>query len=183
MSRNQYTVARKSVWYVLRTLLAIVVIIVLAFIVFVEAMYISNIYILVTEGMEARAECILQNGSTAGLTEYFTQDFVALDHALYDGAYSEYTISNFLYKLQVQSIVALPWDNTASVRVTERMLALSGKANEGAPSEKLPAWVDVRYRVKLSRMQGRWYISDIILLEENPVDPPKPTPNLALIPQ
>lgn len=185
MARNQYTVARKSIWYVLRTLLIIVTLVVAALYVFVGAMHVSNIYILVSEGMEKRAACILEGGSVNELTEYFTEEFVAKDAALYDGEYSGYTISNFIYKLDVNRLMVLPWDKTASVRVTERMLSLSGKPK---PDEELPedaappAWTPVRYSVKLRRVEGRWYIADIILLETNPEAEAKPTPNMGLLP-
>ncbi len=55
MSRNRYTVARKSIWYVLRTMLAIVAVVIIALYAFIGAMHVSNIYILVSEGMELRA--------------------------------------------------------------------------------------------------------------------------------
>ncbi|NCB31808.1 MAG: hypothetical protein EOM66_10430 [Clostridia bacterium] len=183
MSRNQYTVARKSIWFVLRTLLIIVALIVAALYVFIGAMHVSNIYILVSEGMEKRAECILEGGSVNELTEYFTQDFVSKDAALYNDRYVNYTVTNFIYKLDVNSLLVLPWDTSASMKVTERLLSLSGTPNEGLPEDaKLPAWTPARYSVKLRRMNGRWYISDMILLQENPAEAPKPTPDMNLMP-
>ena len=183
MARNQYSVARKSIWYVLRTLLVIVALVVAALYVFIGAMHVSNIYILVSEGMEKRAACILEGGSVNELTEYFTEDFVAKDAALYDGAYSGFTITNFIYMLDVSSLMVLPWDTSASMKVTERMLSLSGTPNDGTPEdEKPPAWTPMRYSVKLKRIDERWYISDIILLEENPAQAVKPTPDMSLLP-
>jgi len=183
MARNQYTVARKSIWYVLRTLLIIVALVVAALYVFIGAMHVSNIYILVSEGMEKRAACILEGGSVNELTEYFTEEFVAKDPALYAGTYNGFTINNFIYKLDVTSLMVLPWDTSASMKVTERMLSLSGTPNDGMPEDaKLPAWTPVRYNVKLKRIGDRWYISDIILLEENPSQAPKPTPDMSLLP-
>lgn len=183
MARNQYTVARKSIWYVLRTLLIIAALVVTALYVFIGAMHVSNIYILVSEGMERRAECILKGGSVNELTEYFTEDFVSKDAALYDGKYSGYTVTNFIYKLDVDSLAVLPWDTAASMKVTERLLSLSGTPDEGTPEDaKLPPWTPVRYGVKLRRIDGRWYIGDIILLEENPREMVKPTPDLSLLP-
>ena len=55
MPKNQYAIARRSIWYLLRTLLVIALIVVLCLTAFVTAMHISNIYILVTEGLELRA--------------------------------------------------------------------------------------------------------------------------------
>lgn len=183
MARNQYTVARKSIWYVLRTLLVGVALVVAALYMFIGAMHVSNIYVLVTEGMEKRAACILENGSVNELTEYFTEEFVARDAALYDGAYHDYTITNFIYKLDVDSLMVLPWDTSASMKVRERMLSLSGTPHEGVDADsKPPAWAPVRYSVKLKRIHERWYISDIILLEKNPAEAVKPTPDMSQLP-
>lgn len=182
MSRNQYTVARKSIWYVLRTLLLVVALVVAALYAFIGAMHVSNIYILVSEGMEKRAECILKGEPVSELTEYFTEDFVAKDQALYDGKYADYTVTNFIYKLDPAGLFVLPWDTAASMKVTERLLSLSGTPNEGAAGAQLPQWTPARYNVKLRRIQGRWYISDVILLEENPPIKQKPTPDMSLLP-
>ena len=81
MPKNQYAIARRSIWYLLRTLLVIALIVVLCLTAFVTAMHISNIYILVTEGLELRAGYILQGGEIAPLTEYFTENFIAQDPA------------------------------------------------------------------------------------------------------
>ena len=108
MSRNQYAIARRSIWYMLRTLLSVALVIVLCLGVFVTAMHISNIYILVTEGLELRAEYVLQGGEITALTEYFSEEFVAKDPALYDGAYADFKVTNFIYKLEIKSLFALP---------------------------------------------------------------------------
>ena len=93
MPKNQYAIARRSIWYLLRTLLVIALIVVLCLTAFVTAMHISNIYILVTEGLELRAGYILQGGEIAPLTEYFTENFIAQDPALYAGTYSSFNVT------------------------------------------------------------------------------------------
>ena len=115
MPKNQYAIARRSIWYLLRTLLVIALIVVLCLTAFVTAMHISNIYILVTEGLELRAGYILQGGEIAPLTEYFTENFIAQDPALYAGTYSSFNVTNFIYKIEVKSLLTLPGDSTATV--------------------------------------------------------------------
>lgn len=183
MARNQYTVARRSIWYVLRSLLVLVLLVVLCLAVFIGAMHMSNIYVLVTEGLEKRAACILENGSPNELSEYFTEDFIAQDQALYAGTYEGYTVTNFIYKLAPESIFVLPWDTVASMRVSESLLSLSGSANEGTADTALPPWTPCRYTVKLRRIDGRWFISNLLLLEENPEQAPRPTPDMSLLPE
>lgn len=116
MPKNQYAIARRSIWYLLRTLLVIALIVVLCLTAFVTAMHISNIYILVTEGLELRAGYILQGGEIAPLTEYFTENFIAQDPALYAGTYSNFNVTNFIYKIEVKSLLTLPGDSTATVK-------------------------------------------------------------------
>ena len=139
MPKNQYAIARRSIWYLLRTLLVIALIVVLCLTAFVTAMHISNIYILVTEGLELRAGYILQGGEIAPLTEYFTENFIAQDPALYAGTYSSFNVTNFIYKIEVKSLLTLPGDSTATVKVYEKMLSVSGSPMEGTdPEAQLP---------------------------------------------
>ena len=178
MPKNQYAIARRSIWYLLRTLLVIALIVVLCLTAFVAAMNISSVYILVTEGLELRAKYILQGGEISSLTEYFTENFIAQDPALYAGAYSGFNVTNFIYKIEVKSILALPGDNSATVKVYEKLLSISGSPIEGAdPDAKLPQWVPATYNVKLRKIKDRWYISDMILLKQNPAEKPLPTPD------
>ncbi len=180
MSKNQYAIARRSIWYLLRTLLAIALIVVLCLAAFVAAMNISSVYILVTEGLELRAKYILQGGEISSLTEYFTEGFIAQDPALYAGTYSDFSVTNFIYKIEVKSILALPGDSSATVKVYEKLLSVSGSPIEGTDQEaQLPRWIPATYNVKLKKIKDRWYISDMILLKQNPPEKPLPTPDLS----
>lgn len=179
MPKNQYAIARRSIWYLLRNLLVLALIVVLCLAAFVTAMNISNIYILVTEGLELRAGYILQGGEIASLTEYFTESFVAQDAALYAGTYDSFSVTNFIYKIEVKSFFMLPGDSSATVKVYEKLLSLSGSPKEGTDQDaQLPQWTPATYNVKLKRVKGRWYINDMILLEQNPTEKPLPTPDM-----
>ena len=63
MARNSYGIAKRSIWYVLRTLIITAAIVALCLGVFIEGLHISNLYILVTEGMEKRA-ALIETGKT-----------------------------------------------------------------------------------------------------------------------
>lgn len=183
MSRNQYAIARRSIWYLLRTLLSVVLVIVLCLGVFVTAMHISSLYILVTEGLELRAQYILQGGDINTLTEYFTQDFVAKDPALYDEEYGDFKVTNFIYKIEIKNLFVLPWYKNATVKVYEKLLSISGSPNEGAPEGiTMPEWPAAVYNVKLTKVDGRWYINDMLLLVNSPEEAPAPTPDYSLLP-
>lgn len=185
MARSQYAIARRSIWYLLRTLLTIALIAVLCLGVFVTAMHISSVYILVTEGLELRAGYILQQDAEdlATLSEYFTPEFVAKDPALYDGTYGHYKVTNFLYNLRVQRLFVLPWEKKATVRVYEDMLSVSASLKDDAPEgTTFTDWVPAIYSVEVTKVDGRWYISDMRLIQQNPAEAVLPTPDYSLLP-
>ena len=182
MSRNKYAVARRSIWYVLRTLLIITAIVALCLGVFVEGMYVSNLFILVTEALEQRAECILTDGAVLELTEYFTEDFVRNDTELYAGLYDAFTMASFDYRVDVEKINVLPWYNRATMQVLTQLAAVNASANDPDSGAKLPEWASARYAVTFARDGSRWYITGMTLLEKDPVLEPVPTPDYSLLP-
>lgn len=181
MSKNKYKVARRSVWYLMRTLLIIMAIIIMALAAFLTAMHVSNMYILATEGMQKRAESVLKDGSVLELTEYFTQGFIDGDEPLHAGAYSDFTISDYNYRLSIEGITVFPWSDSAKMRVVERITNLSGALNDTAEDQTatLPEWPVRRYNIIFSRIDTRWYISELELLEENPELKVKGTPDIS----
>ena len=182
MSRNQYAIARRSRWYLLRTMLSVALVIVLCLGAFVTAMHISNIYILVTEGLELRAEYVLEGGEINTLTEYFSEEFVAKDPALYDNAYGDFDVTNFIYKLEIKKLFVLPWERNATVKVYEKMLSVSASPKEGAPEDaQFPEWPAALYNVKLTKIDGRWYIKDMLRLMDDPQEAALPTPDMSLL--
>lgn len=182
MSRNKYAVASRSIWYVLRTLLIITAIVALCFGVFVEGMYVSNLYILVTEGFAERAECILTDGAVLELTEYFTEEFVRNDYVLYEGRYDAFTVANFDYRVDIESVTVLPWNKRASMTILTQLAAINAAVNDAESGAELPEWVPARYSVTFARDGSRWYITGMALLEENPEIKPVPTPDYSLLP-
>ena len=99
MGRSRGEVASRSIWFVARTLLIIVLVAALGWYVFTVAFNASNMYILATEGMQLRSECVLQSGEELELTEYFTGEFIQGDELLASGKYDDYTITDYNYRL------------------------------------------------------------------------------------
>lgn len=184
MIRNNYSVAKRSITYVLLTLLTVALIALIAYGCMLWAMHTSNLYVLATEGLELRAGCIVTNGSVSELGEHFTQEFLSDDDALYDGKYKEYTVSAYDYRLTVEKIKVMPWSKRASMTVVERMASLTGGANneaeEATARVALPPYVTARYKVLFEKQSGRWYISGMELIEENPKEEQLPTPDMSL---
>ena len=183
-------IARRSMLYIVRTLLLIIMAAILCIGAFLTAERYSNIYILTSEGMALRAECVFADGARNDLEEYFTLSFLGSDPAMSDATYANYTITDYNYDLTIERISVLPWSLSATVIATERV-SLKGTINadqlgdeQNAADFSLPAWTPKRYKIKFLNANARWYISEISILEENPDSSNlgTPDPNEAPIP-
>lgn len=171
---HRLRIARRSMLYIVRTLLLIIMAAILCIGAFLTAERYSNIYILTSEGMALRAECVFADGARNDLEEYFTLSFLGSDPAMSDATYANYTITDYNYDLTIERISVLPWSMSATVIATERV-TLKGTINADQLSEDqnaadftLPAWTPKRYKIKFLNANARWYISEISILEENP---------------
>ena len=186
--------ARRSMMYVVRTLMLIILAAILCIGAFLTAERYSKLYILTSEGMALRAECVFADGARNDLEEYFTLTFLQSDPAMSDATYSNYTITDYNYDLTIEKISVLPWSMAAVVTATERV-SLKGNINADQLGEDqnpadfpLPEWTPKRYKIKFINANARWYISEITLLEENPdsanlaTPDPNMTPILAATP-
>lgn len=186
--------ARRSMMYVVRTLMLIILAAILCIGAFLTAERYSNLYILTSEGMALRAECVFADGARNDLEEYFTLTFLQSDPAMSDATYANYTITDYNYDLAIEKISVLPWSMSATVTATERV-SLKGSINADQLGEDqnpadfpLPEWTPKRYKIKFINANARWYISEITLLEENPdsanlgTPDPNMTPILAATP-
>ncbi|MDD4311493.1 MAG: hypothetical protein PHW41_03335 [Eubacteriales bacterium] len=167
-------IARRSMMYLVRTLMLIILAVILCIGAFLTAERYSNLYILTSEGMALRAECVFADGARNDLEEYFTLTFLDNDPALSDATYANYTISDYNYDLTIEKISVLPWSMSATVTATERV-TLKGTINadqlgedQSAADFPLPEWTPKRYKIKFINANARWYISELTLVEENP---------------
>lgn len=174
---NPLGTVRRSIWYVLRTVLIVSLILGGAFVVFTEGMYISNMYIIVTEGMAARADVILNNGSDADLTQYFTNDFINSDQKLVKSPYADYAVDNFDYRYSIKGISVLPWAKTGSVTYIERIPIITASPISDEVTAPVPVWTPMLYKVNLVKEDGRWLISSLVIIEEAPEEEARPTPD------
>ncbi|MEL7608804.1 MAG: hypothetical protein AAGU74_04815 [Bacillota bacterium] len=190
MFTNKATVVGRSLKYVLRTALIVLGIIAAGYFVFQTGLNGSNMYILATEGMQLRAECVLQDSSKDALLEYFTPDFIADDALLSESTYANYTIADFNYTLEVENISVLPWSETAGMQVVERVERITGQINKNSipegtdPTQFLvPEWEAGRYRISFVKIDDRWYISGLELIDAAPEQAPKRTPRITSAPE
>jgi hypothetical protein len=181
LSNNPYTIPRRLSWFILRTVIILFAVVLAALFCFLTAMHAANIYIVVTEGITLRADCVLGDGDINQMYEYFSTDFVENDTLLYDNVYKHYNITNYDYRLTVNSINIWPWNTTATMTVTERIPTIIGTANPDAPQAAVPEWTAAQYVVTCIKSNGRWYITDIITVKLNPPEEQHATPDMSLL--
>ena len=159
---------------------------------FYLAMNTANIYLLLNDGMTARASVILTRKNADELVNYFTNDFLLSDETLGIGLssaspYIDYNITDFKYNLTLEWVWAWPWENSATATIVERVPRITGKAldskqslvKSGALSATPPSWYGRRYTVKLVRQDGRWKIDQLTqtqLIIEAATDAPSTAP-------
>lgn len=177
-------VARRTLMYIVRVMLLLVVGALVCVLAFLTAERMSNLYILVTEGMSLRAEYILTDDvEMSELEEYFLLTHLSEDEALTADAYANYSISSYDYDLTTEGISVLPWTATGTVTAVETVTVRgsydSEKLGEGETQadHPLPSWPSRRYRIRFVNTGSRWYIAELEVVEENPAVEPLRTPD------
>ncbi|MDR1570417.1 MAG: hypothetical protein LBS72_08025 [Oscillospiraceae bacterium] len=166
---------RRLLWFITVRLFALCVISALLVVTFYLSMNITNIVILLKDGMAARAQVVLGiDSDISRLEKFFTQECLQHDantqRALVgSGDYKDYDIRGLDHRLSMEWIWSWPWEDTASAIVVESVPAIDGKVKTSLRSDVLeqrgeegltpPEWREVRYRVTLARLEGRWIIS------------------------
>lgn len=182
------TSARRSIFYFMRAILIVLAVAALCVVAFISAARISNAYILVNEGMPLRIDCILKGSSPNEMAAYFTSDCISSDTPQRETGAAPYagaTVTSYEYSLSVSGLHLLPWYSDAYVDVVEQVRAIRGSMpSESGSDESIPDWTPRKYRLHLERIDSRWYIGSVELLELNPkiADPATPDPDMDPIP-
>lgn len=147
---------------------------------FYLAMNASNIYIVITDGMRARAGVVLMQDDASELSKFFGRSFLETDETLRVGMsdaspYAHYDIRGFDHRIKMEWMWSWPWEDVARADIVESIPAIDGKVKssrreaviaamgEGAVSP--PPWSTGHYRVTLARTGGQWRITNLQLLE------------------
>ncbi len=171
------TAVRRSIFYFMRAILTVLAIGAMCILAFLSATRVSNSYILVNEGMQQRAECILKNAPESDLASFFTVNCIQSDAAQRETSaapYGSVTVSSYEYSLKILSMHLLPWHINTYVDVVEQIRGIKGSVSaESGSDATIPEWSPRKYRLNIGRTEGRWYIESIEFLELNPkLDPP-----------
>ncbi len=183
---------RRFMWFLSSRLVIFTLIVGILVLVFYTCLNISNIYILLSDGMKARAQVMLTREDPEQLNNYFRAEFLTGDEALNlalgpSSPYVDYEITDFEYKLSIESVWCWPWQDTASATIVERIPKITGKVvssrseavEDGSLPSTPPTWQGGRYEITLYRSNGQWKVAGMrqtqIIVEPTPSPTPEPT--------
>ena len=160
---------RRFIWAVAKFLIALCVLGGMLAIGFFMGMNLSNIYVVVDDGMRRRTDVMLTRAQAEELNKYFSADFLLQDPALNaalsgESAYMDYNITDYDYELTIEKMWAWPWDTFANCTVVERVPNIEGTVIASRRSEvssRIPHWVGGRYNLTLTKQNGQWKIVGI----------------------
>ena len=171
---------RRLVWFLTSHLLAVAIIAGLMVTTFYYAMNLTNIYIVLKDGMARRAQVAMLMAEPSDLNKYFQTGFLSSDPVVQavqssSSPYQDYRVRGIDHRLEISFAWVWPWDDTVRVDITERIPRIDGRA-KGDKAEALvsaygssalypPAWQSARYRAVLSRDHGQWLIKSLSLIE------------------
>jgi hypothetical protein len=175
----------RLVWYVLRIILIAASAFAMLAVAFFVAMDSANVFVVVTDGMKAKATAVLMPGQGADLGKFFTERYLAGDPTQDRSRYADFVIKDFDYRISVESLWCNPWKDTATVTVVESIPTIfySGTAaateDGGKPSAEPPQWPRAKYRILCVRQNDVWRIDGVELVQSLPPEPtPSPEPSV-----
>ncbi len=173
---------RRGVWFFAGRLFIFCLILALAITVFYYAMNLSNIQIILKDGMASRAKVVMGIESEAGtLGKYFQTACMNSDAMLIqaqggNSPYKNYNVRGIDHRLDTGFLWTWPWDTTVRVTIHESIPRIDGRvkgtvANEvirekGAGGIYPPAWQDADYRITMIKENGQWKIGVMVPINE-----------------
>lgn len=162
---------KRTLFFVGRSLLVFIAVLVLLACVFFWFLNASNIFILVNDGLERRAEYILYANNPdkldeSELYEYFSPDCIYNDEQINNSPYLNVSVSAYDYSIRFRSVKTWPWADEATVVIEELVSNISGSVSESegrADTPKdVPQWEAKKYEITMKKNEsGRWYIADL----------------------
>lgn len=174
-------ILRRFLNFIASRMFVLTVVCALLIIAFCLAMNTANIWVLISDGLDARAGVVLTGAGEEELTRYFRQEYLSQDPVLQVGLsdaspYRDYEIRGYDHRVRMVSVWAWPWEDVARAEIIESVPAIDGTirssrreaALAAGGEERLspPKWSTARYRVTLVRSAGRWMISNLQLIEQ-----------------
>ena len=171
---------RRLIWHIASRLLIVTLVLGLLITGFYYAMNMTNIYIVLKDGMARRAQVVMMTEDVQELRKYFYDSFLNRDGAVQtvmDGTspYQAYNIVGIAPRLEMGYTWVWPWDTTARVDIVERLPRIDGRVKGSVAEDYIerfgedalypPDWTSARYRATLVMENGQWKILSIQTLE------------------
>ncbi len=173
---------RRGIWFLAGRLLLICLLLSIAVTVFYYAMNLSNLQVILKDGMASRAKVIMGIETDATvLRRYFQDAYLATDQDLQTvgsaGApYADYNVRGIDHRLEMGFVWTWPWDSNIRLTITESIPRIDGRvkgtraeeviAQRGAKAVYPPAWPTAQYRVGVVKENGQWKIRTLTRIGE-----------------
>ena len=168
---------RRIVWFIANRLLVLCLILGLMITVFYYAMNVSNIQIILKDGMATRAKYVMGiEDKRSELDKYFLTVCLENDSSVISAEqgsspYADYNVRGIDHRLDMGFFWVWPWENTVRMNIKEKIPRIDGRvrgtradeviARNGADALYPPTWPDAEYRVLLTREKGQWKIKTL----------------------
>lgn len=165
---------RRIVCYIAGRLFVLCLILGLIITVFYYSMNLSNIQIILKDGMANRAKYIMgMETKKSTLDKYFLPVALENDSEVLiaeegNSSYTDYNIRGIDHRLDMDYFWVWPWENSARLTIHEKIPRIDGRvkgtkadeviAQNGAEALYPPAWENADYQVLLARENGQWKI-------------------------
>lgn len=158
---------KKALKYIGNRAIILLVIVLVCLLVYSATFNTTKVKTFIADAMEDRAQVLLRHQGVEELSKYFDASYIEKDQALTQNDYSMYHITGYDYRLDITK-TSVMWiaPTKATVTVEEQVLDIRGTL-EGTDEDKIgksshpPAWPGARYKVHMSKHEGRWYITKI----------------------
>ena len=172
---------RRLIWFIASRLFLAVLILGLMVIAFYYAMNLTNVQIVLKDGMARRAQVVMQiEDNVSELNKYFQTTFLERDAALATvtqgtSPYRDYNIRGIDHRVNIDFAWVWPWDTVCRVEIVESIPRIDGRvradraesliAANGQNAIYPPSWQSAKYRATLTREDGQWKIRALALIE------------------
>ncbi len=171
---------RRLMWFLASRLAVICMVSGLCVVSFYYAMNLTNMQIIIKDGMARRAQYVMGMDKADELSKYFQSGFLQTDAVLLtvqngSSPYMDYTVRGIDHRIEMGFVWVWPWEEVCRVEIVESIPRIDGRVRAdraeaiveayGADAVYPPAWHSARYRVTLGRESGQWKIRGLSILE------------------